>query len=70
MSFEEYYQTVIKQANVSATRDYVKILSFAYTIEQAVQNLKSMKEQSINLNLKSNSYAYEKRISQKIGNVR
>jgi len=45
MTFEQFYQTVTKQAGVNATKEYVRILwSNAYTIEQAVHNLQTMDE--------------------------
>ena len=45
MTFEQFYQTVTKQANVATTKEYVRILwSNAYTIEQAVHNLQTMDE--------------------------
>lgn len=45
MTFEQFYQTVTKQANVSATIEYVRILwSRAYTIEEAVRNLQTKDE--------------------------
>ena len=45
MTFEQFYQTVTKQASVNASKEYVRILwSNAYTIEQAVHNLQTMDE--------------------------
>lgn len=45
MTFEQFYQTVTKQANVNANKEYVKILwSRGYTIEEAVRNLQTMDE--------------------------
>jgi hypothetical protein len=45
MTFEQFYQEVIQQANINATKDYVRILwSNAYKIEQAVYNLQTMDE--------------------------
>lgn len=45
MTFEQFYQTVIKQAGVFAKKEYVRILwSNAYTIEQAVYNIQTMDE--------------------------
>ena len=46
MTFEQFYQEVIKQASVNAKRNYVRILwENAYTIEQAVHNLQTMNEE-------------------------
>lgn len=46
MTFEQFYQTVTRQANVIATKEYVRILwSNAYTIEQSVHNLQTMNEE-------------------------
>ena len=45
MTFEQFYQTVTKQAGVNATKEYVRILwSNAYTTEQAIHNLQTMDE--------------------------
>lgn len=45
MTFLEYYKKVIELSGVEATKDYVKILwHYAYTIEQAVNNLKTIKD--------------------------
>ena len=46
MTFKQFYETVTKQAEIMATEKYVKILwDNAYTIEQAVHNLKTMHEE-------------------------
>lgn len=45
MTFEQFYQTVTKQAGVNAAKEYVRILWFnAYTIEQAVHNIQTIGE--------------------------
>jgi hypothetical protein len=46
MTFEQFYQEVAKQSGVYAERKYVRILwDNAYTIEQAIHNLKTMHEE-------------------------
>jgi hypothetical protein len=46
MTFEQFYQEVIKQSSVNAERKYVRILwDNAYTVEQAVRNLQTMNEE-------------------------
>jgi len=45
MTFEQFYKKVIKESKVEASREYVRILWVnAYTIEQAIHNLKTMHE--------------------------
>ncbi len=45
MTFEQFYKEVTDKAKVEATREYVRILwDNAYTIDQAIHNLKTMHE--------------------------
>jgi hypothetical protein len=45
MTFEQFYNYVIKQSEVFATKEYVRILwSNGYAIEQAIHSLKTMNE--------------------------
>ena len=45
MTFEQFYKEVTVESKVEATRAYVRILwNNAYTIDQAIHNLKTMHE--------------------------
>ena len=46
MTFEQFYKEVTEKSKVEATKEYVRILwNNAYTIDQAIHNLKTMHEE-------------------------
>jgi len=46
MTFKQFYEKVTKESGVIATETYVRILwDNAYTIEQAIHNLKTMDDE-------------------------
>jgi hypothetical protein len=46
MTFQQFYQEVIKKSGVNAEQKYVRILwDNAYTIEQAIHNLQTMNDE-------------------------
>ena len=45
MTFLQYHKTVIRSSGVEAYSDYIRILwHYGYTLEQAIHNLKTMKD--------------------------